>query len=40
MVGITAQHQICKELEPIKEISFDCLFKGDINNIVKGKKKS
>ena len=33
-------HQICKEKDPIKEISFDCLYKGNIHEIVKGKKKS
>lgn len=33
-------HQICKEIGSIKEISFDCVYKGNINEIVKGKKKS
>jgi len=40
MIGITAQHEICQEHVPIKSISFDCIYKGNINEIVKGKKKS
>lgn len=41
MIGITSQHRICTEPDPIKAISFDCVYKGNnINAIVKGKKKS
>ena len=40
MIGITSQHKICSLPDPIKEISFDCVYKGNINEIVKGKKKS
>lgn len=40
MVGITNHHKITNESEKIKEISFDCLHKGNINELVKGKKKS
>lgn len=40
MVGITNHHKIASESENIKEISFDCLHKGNINELVKGKKKS
>ena len=41
MIGITSQHRICAEPDPIKSISFDCVYKGNnINAIVKGKKKS
>lgn len=40
MIGITSHHKMMESKNKIKEISFDCLYKGNINELVKGKKKS
>ena len=39
MVGITSDHQFFKDQEKAQTISFDCLFQGNLKDIVKGKKK-
>lgn len=40
MIGITKFHAICKKKLNIIKIDFSCVYTGDLNDMVKGKKKS
>ena len=40
LVGITEQHEIVRGDSQIERVDFECFYKGNFNDMVKGKKKS
>lgn len=40
MIGISKNHFICKNNLKIDKISFECIYKGNLTELVSGKKKS